>query len=480
MSITILGLGPGNPAHLTLEAWQVLEEAYEVYLRTERHPTVASLPSHLSLHSFDHLYEEKADFAEVYEEIAARVLALGERPQGVIYAVPGHPLVGETSVQRILSLAQERGLEVRIVEGLSFVEPVLTCLGLDAMEGLQLADATELAALHHPPVNSDRPTLVGQLYGRHLASSVKLTLMNLFPADHPVVLVHGAGTAGEKVTVLPLYELDRSDEIDHLTTLYLPPLPEISSLESFQETIAHLRAPDGCPWDREQTHQSLRAALLEETYEVLTALDADDMDALREELGDLLLQILLHAQIAVEEGVFSLAQVIGKINAKIKHRHPHVFGDVVVSGAAEVTINWEEIKREEKGESEGSMLDDVPLTLPALAQAQSYQRRVARVGFDWLDVVGVVAKVAEEIEELQRTSDAAEREEELGDLLFSIVNLARWLEVDAESALRAANARFARRFAAMEDLCRQRGQHLADLPLTELDALWEEVKNGHI
>lgn len=480
MSITILGLGPGNPSHLTLEAWQVLEEADEVYLRTERHPTVASLPPHLSLHSFDYLYEEKEDFAEVYEEIAARVLALGERPQGVIYAVPGHPLVGEASVQRILALAPERGLEVRIVEGLSFVEPVLTCLGLEAMEGLQLADATELATLYHPSVNPDRPTLVGQLYGRHLASSVKLTLMNLFPADHPVVLVRGAGTAEEKVTALPLYELDHNDnseQIDHLTTLYLPPLPRTSSLESFQDTIAHLRAPDGCPWDREQTHQSLRPALLEETYEVLTALDTDDMDALCEELGDLLLQIVLHSQIAVEEGDFGLGQVIEKINAKIKRRHPHVFGDAVVSSATEVSINWEEIKREEKGEAEGSMLDNVPSTLPALAQAQSYQRRVARVGFDWPDVEGVVAKVAEEIEELQGTSDAVGREEELGDLLFSLVNLARWLKIDAESALRATNARFAHRFAAMEELCRQRGQHLADLPLAELDALWEEVKN---
>jgi tetrapyrrole methylase family protein/MazG family protein len=386
-------------------------------------------------------------------------------------------MVGEASVQRILSLARERGLEVRIVEGLSFIEPVLTCLGLDAMEGLQLADATELAALHHPPLNPDQPTLVGQLYGRHLASSVKLTLMNLFPADHPVILVHGAGTAGENVIAFPLYELDHSDETDHLTTLYLPPLPEVSSMESFQETIAHLRAPDGCPWDREQTHQSLRTALLEEAYEVLTALDANDMDALCEELGDLLLQILLHAQIAVEEGDFSLAQVIERINTKIKHRHPHVFGDVMVSGTDEVLQNWEEIKREEKGEAEGSMLDNVPPTLPALALAQSYQRRVARVGFDWPDVEGVVAKVAEEIEELQRTSDAAGREDELGDLLFSLVNLARWLKVDAETALRAANARFAHRFAAMEDLCRQRGQHLSALSLAEQDTLWEEVKN---
>jgi len=477
MSITILGLGPGNPAHLTREAWQVLQEADEVYLRTRLHPTVTALPSHLVLHSFDALYEEKTGFAGVYEEIAARVLTLAERPQGVIYAVPGHPLVGEASVQRILALAPQRGLEVRIVEGLSFVEPVLTCLGLDALDGLQLVDATELAALYHPPVNPDRPTLVGQLYGRHLASDVKLTLLNLFPADHPVVLVRGAGTAEEKVTPLPLCELDRHDEIDHLTTLYLPPLPQASSLESFQNTIAHLRAPDGCPWDREQTHQTLRPTLLEETYEVLTALDADDMGALCEELGDLLLQILLHAQIAVEEGDFSLAQVIEKINAKIVRRHPHVFGDVMVSGTDEVLHNWEKIKRKERGEVGGSMLDDVPPALPALAQAQSYQRRVAGVGFDWPDVEGVMAKVAEEVTELRRASDAAEREKELGDLLFSLVNLARWLGVDAESALRAANARFARRFAAMEDLCRQRGLHLTDLSLAELDALWEEVKN---
>lgn len=476
MRITILGLGPGNPAHLTREAWQVLQEADEVHLRTKLHPTVASLPAHLVLHSFDELYEQKTDFAEVYEEIAARVLALAERPQGVIYAVPGHPLVGEASVQRILALAPQRGLEVRIVEGLSFVEPVLTCLGLDALDGLQLVDATELAARHHPPLNPDRPTLVGQLYGRHLASDVKLTLLNLFPAEHPVVLVRGAGTAEEKVTTLPLCELDRSEEIDHLTTLYLPPLPQASSLESFQDTIAHLRAPDGCPWDREQTHQSLRATLLEETYEVLTALDTDDMDALCEELGDLLLQILLHAQIAVEEGDFSLAQVIEKINAKIRRRHPHVFGDMVVSGTEEVLHNWEELKREERGEAGGSILGNVPPTLPALAQAQSYQRRVAGVGFDWPDVEGVVAKVAEEVEELRRASNAVKREEELGDLLFSLVNLARWLGVDAESALRAANARFARRFAAMEDLCRQRGLHLAELSLAELDALWEEVK----
>ena len=472
--ITIVGLGPGDPKQLTLEAQQVLQEARKVYLRTRHHPTVAALPAGLSLHSFDHLYETKETFAEVYDEIARQILELGRRPEGVVYAVPGHPLVGEDSVQRILALAQRNGIDVRIVNGLSFIEPVLTCLGLDALDGLQIVDATELAALHHPCLNPDLPAIIGQLYNRQLASDVKLTLMNLYPDEHPVTLVCGAGTERVQVLEVPLYEIDRQPDIDHLTSLYVPPLPRPSSLETFQDTIARLRAPGGCPWDRKQTHQSLRPHLLEEAYEALAALDADDMDALREELGDLLLQIVLQAQIAVEAGEFNLAQVIEGIDAKIKHRHPHVFADATVAGVDEVLHNWEEIKREEKGKH--SVLGGVSRALPALARTQAIQKRVARVGFDWPDVEGAVAKIAEEVVELRKAEGSQEREKELGDLLFSVVNLARWLDVDAESALRGACERFTRRFSAMEDLCREQGIRLSDLSLAEQDALWEKVK----
>ncbi len=472
--ITIVGLGPGDPKQLTLEAQQVLQEAREAYLRTCHHPTVASLPPGPSLHSFDHLYEEKESFAEIYDEIARRIVELGQRPEGVVYAVPGHPLVGEDSVQRILALARQQGIGVRVVGGLSFIEPVLTCLGQDALAGLQIVDATELAALYHPCLNPDLPALIGQLYDQQLASDVKLTLMNLYPDEHPVTLVRGASTDQAQVWKVPLYELDRQPDLDHLTSLFVPPLPRPSSLETFQDTIAGLRAPGGCPWDREQTHQSLRPHLLEETYEALAALDADDMDALREELGDLLLQIVLQAQIAVETGEFSLAQVIEKIDAKIKRRHPHVFGDVAVADVGEVLHNWEEIKREEKGEH--SVLGGVSRALPALARAQAIQKRVARVGFDWPEVEGVVAKIAEEVVELREAKGSQEREEELGDLLFSVVNLARWLDVDAESALRQACERFIQRFSGMEDLCRERRVSLGDLSLAEQDELWEEVK----
>ena len=271
--------------------------------------------------------------------------------------------------------------------------------------------------------------------------------------------------------------LDAEDDIDHLTTLYVPPLPRTGGMEAFQDTIAHLRAPDGCPWDREQTHLSLRSCLLEETYEVLDAMDQEDMDALREELGDLLLQIVLHAQIATEEGYFKFPDVIDHIDSKIKRRHPHVFGEINFSGTDEVLYNWEEIKRSERGQDDHhDILSGVPTALPALALADSYQRRVVRVGFDWPDIDGVIDKVMEELEEIRQSPDKESQAREMGDFLFALVNYARWLEIDAEGALREANARFARRFSAMERLAYERGTKLESLSLDEQEALWQEIK----
>ncbi len=473
--ITIVGLGPGDLCYLTREAWEVLEAAGEVWLRTEHHPTVAGLPSHLTLHSFDYLYEAAEDFLQVYDAISGEVLRLGQRPDGVIYAVPGHPLVGEATVKQVLSRAEEAGLAVHIVEGLSFVEPTLTALRVDALSGLQVYDAVELAARHHPPLNPGLPSLVGQLYSRALATDVKLTLMNQYPDDHGVILVHAAGTPEQRVVHLPLYKLDRRDDITHLTTLYVPPLPGVTSFEGLQDTVAHLRAPDGCPWDREQTHGSLRAGLLEEAYEVAEAIDSGDLRALQEELGDLLLQILLHAQIATEAGEFQMAHVIAGIDEKLKHRHPHVWGGRLVNGTEEVLRRWEELKREEKGEDR-SVLDGVPAALPALQQADTYGRRAARVGFDWAEAGGVVDKIREEMAEVEEATAQEEKEAELGDLLFAVVNWARWLGVGPETALRKANARFARRFRAVETLARERGLHLAALTFDELEALWQEAK----
>jgi tetrapyrrole methylase family protein/MazG family protein len=303
--------------------------------------------------------------------------------------------------------------------------------------------------------------------------------MAVYPDDHAVQLVHGAGTSNAVVEKILLYELDRSTHVGLQTTLYLPPLEENTSFEAFQEIVAHLRAPEGCPWDKEQTHQTLRPFLVEEAYEVVSALDADDPDAMREELGDLLLQIVLHAQIGSELGEFGMAEVLSGINEKLVRRHPHVFGDLSLDDAEKVVQNWERLKsaeRETAGNELANALEGVSLSLPALFQAQTYQGRASRAGFDWQVVAGVKEKITEELAELDSAGSHEEREIELGDLLFSIVNLARWMGIDAETALRSANNRFRDRFAAVERSARKANKSLSDYSMEELEALWEAVK----
>jgi len=474
--ITVIGLGPGDPNQITVEARSALSGASEVYLRTERHPSVDSLLTGRSYRSFDDVYERLETFEEVYQEIARRVVALGERPQGVVYAVPGHPLVGERTVVLLLDLARERGIPLRIVAGVSFLEPTLTALGIDPFDGLQICDATALAQKHHPNLNPDVGALIVQVYSRHVASDVKMTLTNLYHDTQPITLVRHAGTAEEALDEMPLYMLDRRDDLDHLTSVYIPPLPQPGSLSSYQDIVARLRAPGGCPWDREQTHQSLRSYLLEEAYEVLEALDADDMDKLQEELGDLLLQILLHAQIASEGEEFKLIDVVRHAIEKLVRRHPHVFADTNVENAEEVARNWEQIKREERADTFVSMLAGISKALPALSQAMDMQRRVARVGFDWPSAEPVAAKVSEEIDEFLQAPDAERRTAEMGDILFSLVNLSRWHGIDPESALREADRRFARRFARVERYAVQAGKPLEKMTPEEMDQLWEHAK----
>ncbi len=255
----------------------------------------------------------------------------------------------------------------------------------------------------------------------------------------------------------------------------MSPYSDLGKFSTLVDIIARLRAPDGCPWDRKQTHRSLREYVLEESYEVLQALDEEDMSMLSGELGDLLLQIILQAQIAEENQEFKLRDVITKINTKLIQRHPHIFGEVKVTTAEEVSHNWEQIKKTERGEN-ASVLDSVPKSMPSLAYSQEIQRRVAGVGFDWENDDGVIDKLVEEVSEFKRTTTQRQREDEFGDILFTLANIARRQGIDLENALRESNRKFFRRFTKMEELCRKRKLTFEKLSFEEQNALWEEAK----
>lgn len=483
-TITVVGLGPGDPGLLTLAGQRALAGAGTVWLRTARHPGVAALPAGPNYRNCDDLYDTLDSFEAVYAAIVARLVDGALAEGDLVYAVPGDPLVAESTVAALLARAQAGGPAVQIVPGVSFLEPVCAALGIDPLDGgLQLVDALD------PVADPARPALFAQVHGRRAASQLKLALLDRYSPLHEVALVSNAGIAGAaRVDRMPLAEIDRGELADHLSTLYVPALSITENRRTFGgvQAIAHrLYAPGGCPWDREQTHASLKKHLLEETYEALQALDEGDPHALCEELGDVLLQIALHTEIADEAGEFGYGDLFEGLASKLIRRHPHVFGDTVAASAEEVMTNWQQLKMAEKdarAAAEGddaapeSIIAGVPRAMPSLAYAQAVQDRAARAGFDWPGIEGVLDKLAEEVAELQQAATPAERLDEFGDLLFVLANLARWLGIDAEEAGRHAGAKFYRRFTDIESLARAEGHALNDLTLDQMDALWNRVK----
>lgn len=345
-------------------------------------------------------------------------------------------------------------------------------------KGMQIIDGRLLAESHYLPFSPDLPTFIDLQSGMLAIEHIKQLLLVNYTADMRVGVLQQQDSLNWAWIPMAISELDMISFL--IKALYVPAGQTVSSLEGFMEIIAHLRAPDGCPWDRKQTHASLRPYLLEETYEALDALDREDLVDLKEELGDILLQIALHAQIACENGSFTIADVLSGISNKIISRHPHVFSDVSVKDDRDVVKNWEklkEIERSENGRDQAKgLLDGIPSILPALSQAQVIQDRAARVGFDWPEIAPVVDKVMEELQEVKDAPTEKERAGELGDLLFAVVNLVRWYRVDAESALRQTNQKFRRRFSYLEERSKAAGKELPKMTLTEMDALWEEAK----
>jgi tetrapyrrole methylase family protein / MazG family protein len=480
--IEILGLGAGDLEQLPLGVYRKLTQVSHVYLRTKEHPVVAELEQEgFSFTSFDSIYEKHDQFEQVYEEIVQTLLER-THSEDVLYAVPGHPLVAERTVQLLLEYSAASGVEIIIGGGQSFIDSLFQALKIDPIEGFQLLDGT---ALTSSELEIKQHIIIGQVYDQFVASNVKLTLMERLPDDYEVMIVTAAGSSSESIRQVPLYELDREVSLNNLTSVYVPPVREeqllLREFSKLKEIIAVLRGPNGCPWDKEQTHESLKRYLIEETYEVIEAINSGDLDNLIEELGDVLLQVMLHAQIGEDDGYFSIDEVIGVLAEKMIRRHPHVFGDRKAEDADAVVRNWQQIKDQEKGMKETSLLDGVPKSLPSLIRAYEIQKKAAKVGFDWQEIKPAIEKVKEELQEFENELDDGHGDmqlakKEFGDLLFAFVNVARFLKIHPEEALLETNEKFIRRFQYIEARVKESGKSFEQHTLEELDLIWDEAK----
>jgi len=480
--IKVIGLGAGDINQLPLGVYRsLIDENKAVYVRTNDHPVISTLEEEgVIFHSFDSIYEKHEQFEAVYKEIV-EVLLEKAKETDIVYAVPGHPLVAEKTVQLLIEKDKEGIVSIEIAGGQSFLDSIFQALRIDPIEGFQLLDGT---ALDRSSIQLRNHLIIGQVYDAFSASEVKLTLMDLLPYDYPIKIVTAAGSILEKIKEMELHELDREIDLNNLTSIYVPPVQEEKLLykefSQLRHIIAELRGPNGCPWDKKQTHESLRKYLLEESYELIEAINEGDIDHIIEELGDVLLQVMLHSQIGEDEGYFSIDDVIEGISDKMIRRHPHVFGEEKAESVDEVMKHWQNAKKQEAKEETESILDGINRAMPNLLQAYELQRKAAKVGFDWPNVEGAWEKVKEEIlefhEELKEANNREQIESEFGDVLFSLVNIARFYKVDPELAIFQTNKKFLQRFSYIEKKMKESERDWSDMSLEELDGFWNEAK----
>ena len=473
--LIVAGLGPGTLDRTPADVLEILlDPGYPVILRTGRHPAAAQLAERREVTTCDDLYESAETFEDVYDAIVNRVLAMAETGP-VVYAVPGSPLIGERSVAALRACCREGKRQVEVRRAPSFLDEVFAAIEMDPTErGFTVLDGRDLP----DPLLLHLPTVVFQVDTEMVLDDVLGRFRRTLPDDTPITVLSDLATPDAMVTTHSIGDVP-AGVAGLRTSLFLDP-PD-TGLVGAIKAMRRLRVE--CPWDRRQTHESLTPFAVEETFELLDAIsrlpsgspDVEEPDyvayaGVEEELGDLLLQVIFHSNLASEVGAFDVEDVGEMLLRKLVHRHPHVFGDIQVEGADEVVANWQAIKAAQKPLE--SLMDGVPGSLPGLERAIELQRRAARVGFDWPDARSVVGDVEEELEELVEVIDQPEAADELGDLLFAVANLARHLEVEPEIALRRAVGRFERRFRRMEEL-----DDLESADLARLDALWEQAKS---
>lgn len=474
--ITVVSLGPGDPRLLTLQTAGALRQSRCLILRTARHRTADWLRNEGILFSdFDALYDEYDDFDALHAEIAKRLWATA-RQKNVTFAVMDAQTDGAV---RALRAACPPDGKVTVLPGVTMADSCMALLPEEFEQTgkvriLPAMDAIE--AIHDP----DTPLIITEIFDRVLASELKLHLSDIYGDEARVAFFPSSAKINRKPIIMPMMETDRQRTYDHTVCLYIPAAGiekrERYCFEDLLKVMHLLR--QRCPWDGEQTHESLRKYLIEEAYEAIGAIDEDDMDHLADELGDVLLQIAFHSDIAQEFGEFTISDVTTNIVRKMIYRHAHIFGNVHCETADEVTQSWEKLKKAEKGlTTQASVLADVSSGLPALMRASKVQKKAAQVGFDWDDAIGALPKIHEEADEVLAELEAGrDPGEELGDLLFSCVNVARLAGQEPELLLKAATEKFIKRFTAMENLIISDEKSLEGLTLAEMDVYWNRVK----
>lgn len=473
-TIQIIGLGAGTTEDLTVGAYNALSEKIPAFARTDRHPIINELRENMHIESFDNYFEKYETFDEVYEKMTLKLVEMSKKYGKINYCTAGSPYYGDIVTKKLINEYKSE-INTIIIDGMSFLDKCLKLSGYADYNNIVILDCLEADEFSFD-VNSFN--IITQVYSLEIASELKIKLMEFYPEDVNVLIVD---VLEKNVRKIPLFMLDQEKNYGFSTYFCILPIEisknKVYNVNNLRRIVKLLRGPDGCPWDKKQTHHSIRQHVVEEAYEVVDAIDNDDVDNLVEELGDLLFQVVFHAELGSEEGYFNFNDVVTNLCKKMYYRHPHVFGDFKADNAEEALTSWENSKLKEKNlTTYTDNLKNVPKALSTLSRSFKIQKRAADVGFDWPDAEGAILKIKEELLEFieeYNNGNIENMEEEFGDLLFALVNFARFEKINPDIALNKTINKFINRFEYIE---KNSTKDLKQMTLKEMDELWEESK----
>ena len=471
--IKIVGLGPGNLEKLTIEVFNILKESKKIYCRTEEHPIIENMKKEgKMIKSYNYLYEKSGDFDQVYREISNDLVKIATYEE-VVFVVPGNPLVLEKCVYNLIEKCIEKNIDYKVYSGISMISDTMERLKVDPSYGVKIIDAFDIKS---EILDKRTNILITQIYNKFIASEVKIKLSSYYGDEKKVIYCKR-----DEIIEINLYELDRRGDMDSYTSVFITRDLDVNKdIYDLVELVDILRGENGCPWDKEQTHESIKQCMLEESYEVVDAIENDDVDNLLEELGDVLFQVVFHASIEKDGGVFNFNDVTKGVYDKMYYRHPHVFKELDIKDTAEVLVSWDKLKnKEKKYKNKADELEGVAKALPALIRASKVQSKMAKVGFDFKDIEEAKSKLLEQIKEtldVYKSGNVERITNEVGDLIFFAVNIARFLGVDSEEALKKSTNKFVKRCKYIEEKSRKKGKNMEETCIEEMNYLWESAK----